>query len=203
MSCWKKCLPEKLEHEVPCLFLDRDGVVIQNKDYLRYPEQVEMIPGVGACMRAAAEAGYLLIGVSNQSGLGRGMFSPADLAAVMERIDELLLAEQTGFDAFYYCPHAPEDHCECRKPAQGLFDEAGASCRWDRDRSWMIGDKPSDVAFGRMQGLGSVLVRTGYGVGSEEEVKARWSDDPRVLVADDLPQAFAAIRALDQEGPMR
>ena len=203
MAHWKHCPAQGLAHEGPALFLDRDGVVIVDKDYLGDPAQVQLIPGAAASMRAAGEDGYLLVGVSNQSGLGRGLFSTDDLARVMTRMDELLTAAGTGLDGFYYCPHAPGEQCACRKPAPGLFHEAGLHCRWDPTSSWMVGDKASDIAFGRHQGLGAVLVRTGYGSASEVEVSTQWGDDPRVLIADDLPSAYAAIRALEQEGAAR
>ena len=199
MAVWRPCPPSALGHLGPALFLDRDGVVIVDKGYLKDPAEVELLPGVAETMVAAAEAGYLLVGVSNQSGLGRGLFDQEDLALVMTRLDELLADEGTGFDGFYFCPHAPTEGCSCRKPAPGLFKEAAESCRWDKTRSWVIGDKASDVAFGRLGDLGSVLVRTGYGAGLEAEVRRQWQGDARVLVADDLPSAFAAIRRIEHE----
>ncbi len=199
MAVWKSCPPSALEHKGGALFLDRDGVVVVDRGYLSDPDQVELLPGVADTMIAATAAGYLLIGVSNQSGLGRGLFTPEDLERVMVRIDLLLEKAGTGFDGFYYCPHAPGDGCECRKPAAGLFEEAAKSCRWEPEGSGVVGDKSSDVAFGRKRGLGSVLVRTGYGADQEGEVKRQWVDDPRVLFADDLAAAFAAIRAANLE----
>ena len=199
MAVWRPCRPPQLEHEAPALFLDRDGVVIVDRGYLSDPAQVELLPGAAETMRAAAAAGYLLVGVSNQSGLGRGLFTAEDLARVMVRVDELLARAGTGFDGFYYCPHAPQEACGCRKPATGLLDEAAESCRWDPARSWVVGDKASDVGLGRNGGLGAVLVRTGHGADQEAEVKREWKDDPRVLVAVDLPAAFAAIRPADRK----
>ncbi|MCK9996058.1 MAG: HAD family hydrolase [Candidatus Krumholzibacteria bacterium] len=199
MSVWKKCPPSALEHKGPALFLDRDGVVIVDRNYLSDPNQVELLPGSAEAMIAASAAGYLLIGVSNQSGLGRGRFSIDDLELVMARIDWLLGKAGTGFDGFYFCPHAPGQGCDCRKPAAGLFEEAAESCRWATRGSWVVGDKASDVAFGRNRGLGSVLVRTGYGAEHENEVRRQWGHDPRVLIADDLAAAYAAIRVVDRE----
>jgi len=198
MAVWKPCSPSRREHEGPALFLDRDGVVIVDRGYLGDPDQVELLPGVAETMGAAAAAGYLLIGVSNQSGLGRGLFSMDDLTRVMLRLDELLAGAGTGFDGFFYCPHAPREGCDCRKPEAGLFDEAAQTCRWDPFSSWVLGDKASDVAFGRNRDLGAALVLTGYGSAQREEVARQWKDDPRVLVADDLSAAFAAIRLIDR-----
>jgi histidinol-phosphate phosphatase family protein len=201
MAVWKPCRPGDLGQDVPVLFLDRDGVVIVDRNYLSDPDQVELLPGAAEAMKLAAAAGYLLIGVSNQSGLGRGRFTAEDLARVMARVDDLLAREGPGFDGFYYCPHAPQEACQCRKPASGLLDEIGRACRWDPVRSWMVGDKASDVAFGRNNGLGAVLVGTGYGAAQRAEVERSWKDDPRVILAADLPDALAAIQAAHLEEP--
>ena len=197
MAVWKSCRPSLLNHTGGALFLDRDGVVVIERDYLRDPDMVELVPGAAETMRSAAAAGFLIIGVSNQSGLGRGRFSLNEFNRVMIRIDELLAEQGAGFDGFYYCPHAPQEGCSCRKPATGLLDEAAETCRWDARRSWVVGDKASDVALGRNGGMGAVLVRTGYGAAQEGVVARLWEKDPLVLVAADLPAAFAAIVQID------
>lgn len=196
MATWKPCPPTAPGMQVPVLFLDRDGVVIVDRDYLSDPDQVELLPGAVETMALAAAAGYRLVGVSNQSGIGRGHFTAGDLARVMTRIDELLAQAGTGYDGFYFCPHAPRDGCTCRKPRGGLLDEIARSCHWDPDASWMVGDKASDVAFGRRHGLGSVLVETGYGQEQRTEVERLYGGDPRVMVVADLPAAWAAIQTL-------
>jgi len=177
----------------PAIFLDRDGVVVVDRHYLADPDDVELVPGSAEAMVRAKEAGFLLIGVSNQSGIGRGKFGADELAAVMTRLDELLEKEGTGFDAFHFCPHAPDDGCLCRKPAPGMLQDAATIFSWDPDRSWMVGDKAADVVFGREAGLGSVLVRTGYGMGEEADVRAHWDADSRVAVTDDLAGAVELI----------
>jgi D-glycero-D-manno-heptose 1,7-bisphosphate phosphatase len=177
----------------PALFLDRDGVVIVDRDYLSDPEGVELVPGAAAAMARAAAAGYLLIGLSNQSGLGRGRFGPAELEAVMARVDLELSRYGVAFDAMYYCPHAPEDGCRCRKPGPGLLEEAAASFQWDAARSWVVGDKVSDVELGRRHGLGAVLVGTGYGGGEAVPLATVWGGDPRVVQAVDLAGAVEMI----------
>lgn len=177
----------------PALFLDRDGVVIVDRDYLSDPDGVELVPGAAAAMARAAAAGYLLIGLSNQSGLGRGRFGPAELEAVMARVDLELARHGVAFDAMYYCPHAPADGCRCRKPGPGLLEEAAASFRWDASRSWVIGDKASDVDLGRRHGLGAVLVGTGHGAGEGAAVATAWPDDPLVVLAADLAAAVGLI----------
>jgi histidinol-phosphate phosphatase family protein len=179
--------------EGPTLFIDRDGVVIVDRDYLADPAGVELLPGVPAALRAAAAAGYALVGISNQSGVGRGRFGLAELESVMERVDRALAEAGAGLDAMYYCPHAPQDGCRCRKPAPGLLEEASAAFRWDAERSWVIGDKASDVELGRRLGLGAVLVATGYGAGEQARVAASRPNDERVLYAADLAAAVGAI----------
>lgn len=202
MSTWKAPCSVNQVTARPALFLDRDGVVIADENYLGDPAMVRLLPGVGAAMAAARKAGYLLIGVSNQSGIGRGYFSENEFEQVMQRLEELLGREGVTFDSFHYCPHAPDAHCSCRKPQPGLLEEAQGYHSLDLNRSWVIGDKSSDVALGRAAGLGSVLVRTGYGICQEPAVREKWAGDPRVLVADDLPAAVQAILDLpdDWEG---
>jgi histidinol-phosphate phosphatase family protein len=173
------------------LFIDRDGVLIVEKDYLRDPAQVELVAGVPEALRAARAAGYALVGLSNQSGLGRGRFTPAQFAAVMGRLEALLADAGCALDAFFYCPHAPEHGCHCRKPAPGLLEEAARCLAWDAARSWMLGDKISDVDLALGAGLRPVLVRTGYG----REQESQLGDRAGVLVAADLPAAVAGILA--------
>jgi D-glycero-D-manno-heptose 1,7-bisphosphate phosphatase len=191
MSIWKR--PEGAMKTGPALFLDRDGVVIADENYLADPGRVRLLPGVAETLVQARDAGYLLVGVSNQSGIGRGYFGIPEFEAVMSRLDELLAAHGVRFDSFHYCPHAPDRECSCRKPLPGMFQEASSLLSLDIQNSWVIGDKESDVAFGRGVGMGAVLVRTGYGARQEEKVRSRWGGDCRVLVADDLPAAFARI----------
>ncbi len=177
----------------PVLFLDRDGVVIADRHYLADPAQVELLPGVPAAMRRARRAGYLVVGVSNQSGIGRGRFTTENFARVMERLDDLLRHEGAPFDGFFYCPHGPDDDCACRKPRPGMLTELKARTAWRAEGSWVVGDKRSDVALGRDHGLGGCLVRTGYGRQEENGVQEEYATDSRVLVADDLPAAVDAI----------
>jgi len=127
----------------------------------------------------------------------------AEFSRVMIRIEEILAEQGAAFDGFYYCPHAPQEGCICRKPATGLLDEAAETCRWDPRRSWVVGDKASDVALGRNGGMGSVLVRTGYGAAQEGVVTRLWEKDPLVLVTADLPGAFSAIVQAEADKPAK
>lgn len=195
MSLWKSN-PSAPAHEPrPALFLDRDGVVNADRHYLADPNEVEILPGVSEAMIRAQQAGFWLIGVSNQSGLGRGIFTQDDFHAVMRQLDLLLKQQGIAFDAFFYCPHAPGEDCLCRKPLPGLLDEAAKVLSFDLQTSWVVGDKKSDVALGRQAGMGGILVRTGYGKTQEEDVVKAWPNDPQVTVVDGLPQAVDFILA--------
>jgi D-glycero-D-manno-heptose 1,7-bisphosphate phosphatase len=185
----------------PVLFLDRDGVVIEDRHYLSDPDEVVLVDGAAQAFAAARSAGFRIVGVSNQSGLGRGIFGLAQFEAVMRRVDELLAAEGAAFDAMHYCPHAPGDGCSCRKPLPGLLEDAARRVPYDAARSWVVGDKASDVELARRAGLGAVLVHTGYGSSEAADVTARWGDDPRVLQAPDLPAAVQAIVAAERRRP--
>jgi len=181
------------------LFLDRDGVVVEERCYLADPADVALVPGAAAAMARARRAGFALVGVSNQSGIGRGHFTLDQFAAVMERLDALLAAAGAAFDAFAYCPHAPGDGCACRKPATGQLDELHGSVPWLPKRSWLVGDKESDVALARRAGLRAVHVATGHGADEAAVVQSKWGHDPRVLAAADLPAAVAVILAAGED----
>ena len=203
MTIWKAGTANPVAAPQQALFLARDGVVIADENYLSDPQLVRLLPGVAQAMINARQEGFLLVGVSNQSGIGRGYFGEQDLHKVMLRLEQLLAVEGTGFDSFHYCPHAPTDGCDCRKPRPGLLNEAKKVQAIDLTQSWMVGDKASDVAFGRAAGMGGVLVRTGYGAAQEEAVRQRWPDDPLVLVAADLLGAVEKILACSAGGNVR
>jgi histidinol-phosphate phosphatase family protein len=193
MPLWKAGPVEYSGSPRPALFLDRDGVIIADRHYLSDPQQVEILPGVCQALIRARQAGYLLIGVSNQSGMGRGVFGLEEFEAVMEKLDWLLEKEGSALDAFFYCPHAPGDGCHCRKPLRGMLDEASEILNWRPAGSWVVGDKHSDIALGRDAGLGAALVLTGYGLQQEEKVRQTWPNDSLVGVFDDLPLAVDHI----------
>lgn len=193
MTVWKTPVGKGPNPPWKVLLLDRDGVVIRDRGYLDRPEGVELAPGAAAAMALARAAGWFLCGVSNQSGLGRGIIGPDDLKSVMKRMDHLLAAEGVEFDAFAFCPHAPDAGCACRKPAVGLLEEVGLVGGLDA-RSFVVGDKPSDVELGLNLGISPILVRSGYGRKSELECRERW---PRlsIPVVDDLAAAVEIVLA--------
>jgi D-glycero-D-manno-heptose 1,7-bisphosphate phosphatase len=150
----------------PAVFLDRDGTVIEDRDYLRDPAEVRLLPGAAAAVRALNEAGFPAVVVTNQSGIARGLLTEAEYEATAQRLDSLLAAERARLDARYHCPHLPEltGPCECRKPGALLYERAARELDLDLARSWWVGDRLRDVeAAGRFGGRGT-LVLTGAGV---------------------------------------
>ena len=154
------------------VFLDRDGVMIEQVAYLSRPDQVALIPGAAEALRLIHRHGDLAVVISNQSGVGRGYFSAADVDAVHDRIQQLLAEQGESVDAYYYCPHAPNEACSCRKPSPEMILRAAERFGIDVGSSLMLGDKLSDLKCGVNAGCAkSVLVLTGYG--AEEAPKAR------------------------------
>jgi histidinol-phosphate phosphatase family protein len=149
----------------PAIFLDRDGVMVVEKDFLIDVEDIEFYPEtIGAL--AAINDGYLKIVVSNQSGIARGYFSSDDVNRLNSKISRLLQEHGIHIDAWLFCPHGPEDNCSCRKPRPGMIRESADRMDVDLDKSWLIGDKSSDIETGKNAGIKTILVKTGYG-GSE------------------------------------
>jgi len=133
------------------LLLDRDGTLIVDVGYPRDPAQVEPLPGAIDALRAL-QSRFALVIVSNQSGLARGLISAAEAAAVHARVVERFGQAGVTFAGAYYCPHAPDAGCRCRKPAPGLLLDAARDLGLDLAASTMLGDKPSDLAAGRAAG---------------------------------------------------
>ena len=172
-------------------FLDRDGTIIEDVHFLTRPEDIRLLPGVASALKRLRDAGYLLIIVSNQSGIGRGYFGEEDAERANRRLVELLEAEGVRLDGIYCCPHMPDDDCECRKPNPALLLQAASELCFDPEDCFIIGDKACDIEMGSAVEATTILVRTGYG---EEEI-ARKSVHPD-FVACDLMEAAILIRML-------
>lgn len=145
------------------LFLDRDGVINIEKEYLHTPEAFEFIDGVFNILQDAQRMGYLLLIITNQSGIGRGYYSEAQF----HHLNEWMIAQlrQVGItiDKVYFCPHSPDVSCECRKPLPGMIHAAGREFAIDFERSILIGDKESDITAGKSAGVGlCILARSGH-----------------------------------------
>lgn len=171
------------------VFLDRDGTIIQEEDYLADPEGVVLVSGAVEALERLRRAGLALVVVTNQSGIARGLYTLDQYRAVARRLDELLEARGVRPDATYFCPHHPgfTGPCSCRKPDTGMYREAARDLDLDLARSFFVGDRIKDILPARELGGRGVLVRTGYGV--REEV-----DLPRDMEAvDGLPEAASWI----------
>ena len=143
--------------------LDRDGTVIVERHYLSDPDQVELIPGAAKAMSQLQRMNLGLIIVTNQSGIGRGFFDRPRVDLVHERLSCLLEAEDVRLDGIFTCPHTPEDDCRCRKPKPLLMESAAEELGFDPKACFVIGDKASDIEFGKNVGATTFLVSTGYG----------------------------------------
>lgn len=141
----------------PALFLDRDGTLIVDVGYPRDPAEVTLMPGAAAALRELAATRALVI-VSNQSGVGRGRITPAEAAAVHARTARLFADEGVTFAGAYYCFHAPDAGCRCRKPAPGMLLDAARDQGLDLAQSVMLGDKPADVEAGVAAGCRDAIL---------------------------------------------
>jgi len=142
------------------LFVDRDGTLNPDLHYLREAERLELFRGVGAALALARTHGYLVICVTNQSGVERGFYTRDDVDRIHRRLNELLSLQGAHVDGFYYCPHAPEARCECRKPGTLLFRQARDDWHIDFATSAIVGDRELDVEAGRQLGLLTAVVTT-------------------------------------------
>jgi D-glycero-D-manno-heptose 1,7-bisphosphate phosphatase len=177
------------------VFIDRDGTINEERDYLFRTEDFDFIPGVPKAIRLLNEAGFLVIVVTNQSGVARGYYTEEDVHLLHRHIARQLEKSGARVDAWYYCPHHPAGRgsyalpCRCRKPLPGMLLEAARRFDIDLESSVMVGDKLVDLEAGAAAGCRSVLVRTGYG--SQEESRARVA----IEVFDDLLSAAESLAA--------
>jgi len=179
------------------IFLDRDGTLNEDPGYISDPEKVVLFPETGNALALLKKYGFLLIVISNQSGIARGLMSGKDVDAVNERINNLLSEYKVKIDAFYYCPAHPdyssEDECGCRKPSAKLLYEAAKEFNIDLQKSYFIGDSVSDVQCGKNAGIKTILVRTGKG---EESISILHKENNfPTFVADNLLNACNFILA--------
>ncbi len=140
------------------IFLDRDGVINVDYGYVYRKEEFEFIPGVFEALRHFQNLGYKLIIVTNQSGIGRGYYTKEDFWKLMEWVQERFLQEGIRIDDIFYCPHHPDQKCRCRKPEPAMLQEAIRKHSIDAKRSWMIGDKPSDIEAAKRAGVENTIL---------------------------------------------
>jgi D-glycero-D-manno-heptose 1,7-bisphosphate phosphatase len=181
----------------PAIFLDRDGVVIEDANYVGTRDRVRLIPGSADAIAALNRAGWPVVIVTNQAGVAKGLFSAAAVEEVHSHIAAHLATFGAKITAFYFCPHHPEGEieayrtaCECRKPQPGMLRKAATEHQLDLEASWMVGDRVSDLEAGAAVGARTILVRTGYGT----QVKITTLDRERInleLIAADLADAVS------------
>jgi D-glycero-D-manno-heptose 1,7-bisphosphate phosphatase len=145
----------------PFVFLDRDGTIIEDRHYLADPDGVVLMPGAIEGLRLLREAGRRLVVVTNQSGIGRGLFTEAQMHAVHARLRAVLRAGGVELDAICWCPHGPEAACTCRKPATGQIERALAELGGSLAGAAVIGDRAADIQLARNAGITAVLVGAG------------------------------------------
>jgi len=166
------------------VFLDRDGTLIVEKNYLHKPEDVEIFPGAGAALKRLADAGFKLIIVTNQSGIGRGYYTMADAERVNNRVCADLACDGVHFEQIYIAPEAPDQPSRVRKPSPQFLFDARDEFKLNLAESYMVADKLIDLECGWNAGVKqSILVRTGYGAELE---RAEPGKIAKAVVADDL-----------------
>lgn len=167
------------------VLLDRDGTIIVNQHYQKDPALTELLPNAREGLELLRRSGYGLVMVTNQSGVGRGYMTMADVDAVNGSVAEALGGEgKAYFDGMYVCPHVEADGCDCRKPGTGMVLAAAGDLGFRPEECFVVGDRDADIEMGQVVGAKTVLVRTGYG--AEEEKKGIVHPD---FIADDLMDA--------------
>nr|WP_320115485.1 D-glycero-beta-D-manno-heptose 1,7-bisphosphate 7-phosphatase [uncultured Desulfuromonas sp.] len=191
-----------LKKKTPAVFLDRDGTINVERDYLYRPEDFCFIDGAETAIRQLNDAGFVVVVVTNQSGVARGYYREEDVEILHDYLSHQLAKVGAHIDGYYYCPHHPQSgqapyvqECECRKGKPGMLLQAARDLDIDLSRSWMVGDKKADVDAGLAAGCRPILVRTGHG-----ESQCDTIDSDQVPVCADLSAAVAFIlsNCLDQ-----
>jgi D-glycero-D-manno-heptose 1,7-bisphosphate phosphatase len=176
------------------VFLDRDGVIIQNREnYVQNWNDVEFIPGSLQALKQLSQSTYKIIFISNQSAVGRGIISIAQVESINQRIIEKITEAGGRVDGLFMCPHTPDDHCYCRKPSPGLILQAAEEFYIDLPSSILIGDAFTDIQAGSAAGITRlILVETGRGL---SQIQANPLVDlyPNLVITDDLLSATQVI----------
>lgn len=165
------------------VFIDRDGTLIEEVNFLSRLEDLRIFPYTAEALRILRENGFLIVVVTNQSGIGRKIFEEPAMHEIHQKIKTDL-----SLEAFYFCPHLPTDGCDCRKPNLGMIKAAQRDLAIDLENSWMIGDKESDIETGFNANIKTALVLTGYG----EKAIGKMERKPNV-VAENLLEAVKEI----------
>lgn len=170
------------------VFLDRDGTLCEEVNYLSRPEDLRLFSFSAEAVRLLNQSGYLVILITNQSGIARGFFDEQTLHEIHTKLESDLLRSNAKLDAIYYCPHNSTDSCVCRKPKIGMIEQAKKDFSLDLENSWIIGDKAIDVETGFNAHLKTALVLTGYGKSELENLKKKPN-----LIAENLLQSIKRL----------
>ena len=169
------------------VFLDRDGTMAEDVSYCRRPEDFRLLPNTARAVKLLNEHGFKVIVVTNQSGVGRGYFTEEALAEIHEKMKRELARQGARVDAIYYCPHHPDDNCDCRKPKPGMMRQAVKDYHIDLERSFVMGDMLSDIAMGKATGCRTILIGNRPPVGGGEA-------EPDDIAPDILEAAYSIVR---------
>jgi len=177
----------------PAVFLDRDGVLIENRaDYIREWSQVVIFPKTFSALKRIHDAGYKIVIVTNQSAIGRGFISLGTANEINKRLGDLIQENGGQVDGVYLCPHRPEDDCDCRKPKPGMLVRATNELSLDLKRSWLIGDAWSDLVAGQAAHVRrTIMVQTGRG--QEQLLQSKPSGLGAYIIAEDFSHAVDLI----------
>jgi D-glycero-D-manno-heptose 1,7-bisphosphate phosphatase len=183
---------------VPAIFLDRDGVLIENRsDYVRDWSHVKIYPEAVHALSLSAIKNYKIVIVTNQSAVGRGLISIEVANEINNRLVNLICHQGGHIDAVYMCPHKPDDECSCRKPKPGLLLRASQELSLDLTRSWMIGDAWTDVLAGQAAGVRqAILLKTGRG--KEQLMCSHPANIQGHLISENLLLAIETIFSNDK-----
>ena len=179
----------------PAIFLDRDGVIIENRaDYVRDWSHVHIFPEAIHALSNANIKNHKIVIVTNQSAVGQGLISLEAATEINNHLIDVIRNQHGKIDGAYLCPHKPDDECMCRKPKPGMLLQAAQELSLDLKRSWMVGDAWSDVQAGQAASVhGTIILKTGRGGDQLLLPRPNGIDNP--LVCDNLAQAFEAILA--------
>ena len=187
----------------PAIFLDRDGTLSHEVGYVNHPSRFRLYPWSVDAVRAINDAGWLAVLVTNQAGVARGYFPEVVVKEVIRRLEDSMAAGGARLDGLYVCLHHPtlgeppyRKDCDCRKPRPGMLKKAEAELGADLSRSWVVGDRRSDLQLAWSVGARGALVQTGYGRGELEYLSPGWERGPDLVAANTLE---AVERILGEE----
>ncbi len=185
----------------PAIFLDRDGVIIENRSaYVRRWSHVTILPRAIDALSGFQREGFKIIIVTNQSAVGRGVITFKDAEMINNRLVKTIKENGGWVDSVFMCPHKPEDNCQCRKPLPGLLLQAARELFLDLSSSWIIGDAWSDLLAGQSAGLeGTIMVRTGRG--PSQLLQPQQEVIKPFLICEDVFDAFNNITFLRKKKP--